>query len=58
MALMERMTIRGRDRIADRSRDCRASKDHQTASAKNDQSAADTCAEDRKRMEGKQRVLK
>ena len=58
MALMERMTIRGRDRAFDRSRDRRASKDHQTASAKNDQPAVDPGAEDRKRMEGEQRVLK
>ena len=53
---MERMMTRGRDRIADRSRDCRAAEDHQAADSKDDQPAADTCAEDRTRMEGKQGV--
>ena len=58
MALMERMTIRGRDRIADRSRDCRAAEDHQAADSKDDQPAVDSGAEDRERMAGEQRVLK
>ena len=48
MALMERMTIRGHDRIAE---------DHQTTGAKNDRAAADSGDEDRERMAGEQRVL-
>ena len=58
MALMERVTIRGRDRTADRSRDSCTAEDHQTTGAKNDRATADSSAEDRKRMEGEQRVLK
>lgn len=36
MALMERVTIRGRDRIADRSRDCRVAENHKAAGEEND----------------------
>ena len=47
MALMERMTIRGRDRIADRSRDCRATEDHKAAGTKNDFAATNSGDENR-----------
>lgn len=48
---------RGRDRIADRSRDCRAAKDHQAADSKDDQPAVDPGAEDRERVEDQQGVF-
>mgnify|MGYP000221683115 FL=1 len=50
MALMERMTIRGRDRIADRVRNRRTAENHQAAGTKNDRTAVDPGAEDRERM--------
>lgn len=50
MALMERMTIRGRDRIADRVRNRRTAENHQAAGTKNDRTAVDSGAEDRERM--------
>ena len=49
---------RGRDRIADRSRDCRAAEDHKAAGTKNDRAAAYPGVEDREGMEGEQGVLK
>ena len=54
---MERVTIRGRDRIADRSRDCRATEDHKAAGTKNDQPTAHPCVEDRERVEDQQGVF-
>lgn len=50
MALMERVTIRGRDRIADRVRNRRTAENHQAAGTKNDRTAVDPGAEDRERM--------
>ena len=44
---MERMTIRGRDRIADGGRDRRAAEDHKAASAKNARPTIDSGDEDR-----------
>ena len=55
---MERMTIRGHDRTADRSRDRRTAEDHQTTGAKNDRATIDPGVEDREGMEGEQGVLK
>ena len=49
---------RGRDRAFDSSGDRRAAKDHKAAGTKNDRTAAYPGAENRKRMEGKQGVLK
>lgn len=56
MALMERMTIRGRDRIADRVRNRRTAENHQAAGTKNDRSAADSGDEGGKGVEGEQTV--
>lgn len=55
---MERMTIRGHDRAFDSSGNRRAAENHEAAGKEDDRTTADTCAEDRKRMEGEQRVLK
>ena len=48
--------IRGRDRIADGGRNRSLAQDHKAAGTKNDRTTADTCTENRKRMEGEQGV--
>ena len=50
------MTIRGRDRTADRSRNCRTIEDHKAASAKDDRATIDPGDEDWKRMANQQSV--
>lgn len=52
------MMTRGRDRTADRSRDRSPAEDHEAAGTENDFSTVDPSAEDRKRMEGEQGVLR
>lgn len=49
---------RGHDRIADGGRNCRAAEDHKAAGKEDDRTATNPSAEDWKRMEGEQRVLK
>ena len=52
------MTIRGHDRGIDGGRDRCIAEDHEAAGTENDFSTVDPSAEDRKRMEGEQGVLR